>query len=160
MKVRVALIAGLFLFAAALSSCARPKYEVVTAPSPQQTPAKPGDPAAAPACEIQFSVSGLCVEWQWEQSPTASQPGSLQFRIYQLANDGTETAPDLSLLPAVVLWMPSMGHGSTPVAVEKVTGSEYRGSNVFFIMPGAWEIKFQFKNGDVVEDEAVVALTI
>jgi hypothetical protein len=59
---------------------------------------------------------------------------------------------------AVVLWMPSMGHGSSPVSVAKIDVGTYRASQVFFTMPGDWEIRIQrLVNGAVVE-QAVIAL--
>lgn len=53
-----------------------------------------------------------------------------------------------------------MGHGSTPTQILKVDTGSYRANNVYFVMPGDWELKFQIKEGSSVLDEAVVSLTI
>jgi hypothetical protein len=53
-----------------------------------------------------------------------------------------------------------MNHGSSPVFTSLEDTGTYRAKNVFFIMPGEWEIKFQIKEGNQVVDEAIATLTI
>jgi hypothetical protein len=62
--------------------------------------------------------------------------------------------------PSVVLWMPSMGHGSSPVTVTRLDIGTYLANEVFFIMPGEWQIKFQLKRADEVIDEAIVDIVL
>lgn len=82
------------------------------------------------------------------------------FKFYRLNTyDSSSVEIDAASVPEAVLWMPSMGHGSTPTAVTRLDVGTYRASNVFFIMPGEWEIKFQVKDGVTLKDEAVVSLT-
>lgn len=57
----------------------------------------------------------------------------------------------------VLLWMPSMGHGSSPVTLEKVAPGQYRVSRVFFVMRGDWEIQFKLKNGNTVLEQSALA---
>lgn len=98
--------------------------------------------------------------WQWELMPTSTQVGSIIFKVVRAnALDDSPMPVDLNSTPALVLWMPSMGHGSSPTTVEQVDTGSFRAKNVFFIMPGEWEIKFQIKEGNTVQDEAVVTLT-
>ena len=87
--------------------------------------------------------------------------GSLVFRTYRANNyDRSPVMTDPALAPAVVLWMPEMGHGSSPTSISHLDTGTYRASDVFFVMPGHWQIKFQLKNGNTVEDELVVSITI
>ena len=62
---------------------------------------------------------------------------------------------DLSVLPQVTLWMPDMGHGSTPTQVSQLDTGTYRASEVFFVMPGLRQIKCQ----ESTIDEAVATYT-
>lgn len=85
--------------------------------------------------------------------------GNLIFKTYRLnLLDQTPIEVDLFATPQVVLWMPSMGHGSTPTQTAWADQGTYRTTNVFFTMPGDWEIRFQVKNGSEVVDETRVRL--
>ena len=44
----------------------------------------------------------------------------------------------------VVLWMPAMGHGSSPVKLTLTGLNYYQVSQAYFIMPGNWEVKMSF----------------
>ncbi len=139
-----------------LIGCAEPKYETV-----QQTPSgNTSQSQKVTDCEIRFQASGHCLLWQWENLPTSTQVGSIIFKVVRSnALDDSPIPVDLNSVPTLVLWMPSMGHGSSPTTVEQVDTGSYRAKNVFFIMPGEWEMRFQVKDGSTVQDEALVTLT-
>lgn len=145
-------------------ACAQPKYESIAAPAEQSGENKNENPSGesdSAACEIRFKSSGLCVSWRWEAKPTGAKVGALVFKVFrQNLFDASPIETDLDGLPAVVLWMPSMGHGSSPTTVTRLDVGTYRASKVFFVMPGEWQIKIQLKNGNDVSDEALVSLTI
>jgi hypothetical protein len=68
-------------------------------------------------CAIRFVRSGVCLDWKWQLEPTRRDKGILEFQTYQL--DDSQPQPQakpylFSWIPEVVLWMPSMGHGSSP----------------------------------------------
>lgn len=126
-----------------LSSCANPKYA-----TPE--PIAGIDQGSKITCQAKFQA-GQCVSLVWEKFPTEEDFGSFQFKSFR---EGTsETLEDLPNV-SVVLWMPSMGHGSSPVAVTRLEVGTYRASNVFFTMGGDWEIRFQVKAGQNVQDQA------
>jgi hypothetical protein len=57
--------------------------------------------------------------------------------------------------------MPAHGHGSSPVTLEQerdaggqVIPGVFSGTNVYFIMPGTWQVKVQLKQGATVTEEA------
>ena len=52
-----------------------------------------------------------------------------------------------------------MGHGSTPTHTDRVDVGTFRTNNVFFVMPGKWEIRFQINDGETVKESAVVETT-
>ena len=138
-------------------SCAQPKYisETDSSGAGQQSA------GVKASCEIQFSNSKYCLSWFWENKPTSTAEGSLIFKIYKLnAFDQTAVLLDSAELPQLVLWMPSMGHGSTPSVVRRLDVGTYRATEVFFIMPGEWDLKFQIKTGSEVTDEALVQIVL
>jgi hypothetical protein len=147
------LFFGLCLFG--IMGCAQPKYLSGTEGTSDETNVK----ESKPGCAISFSRSRLCLSWAWEKKPTSNEVGSLVFKTFRLnIFDQTPIEVDLEIAPQVILWMPSMGHGSTPTQTSRVDQGTYRASNVFFIMPGEWEIRFQLKNGTEVVDEANIQL--
>lgn len=149
------LIASVVL-AALFSGCAKPKYVNETAHDKSQNA---GQEAATGVCETIFSTSGLCLFWYWEVKPTAEAQGSLIFKTYRFNHlDQTPVEVDLAQVPQVILWMPGMGHGSTPTQTTRMDLGTYRVSQVYFVMPGEWEIRFQVKNGSEVVDAAQVSL--
>lgn len=142
-----------------LGGCAKPTYVVSSKDKILQ--GSEGQKENKLGCSTQFKVAGVCLTWYWEEKPTESVAGSLVFKAYRLnLLDQTPIELDMASVPQVVLWMPSMGHGSVPTQTIRVDTGTYRATNVFFIMPGEWEIKFQIKEGTLVQDEAVVAITI
>jgi len=60
----------------------------------------------------------------------------------------------------IYLWMPSMGHGSSPVSIKKLASGDYEVNNVFFIMGGRWELRFNILKNNEVVDEVILPYTI
>lgn len=134
---------GVFIFCL-LCSCARPTY--LNAPTGESN--KSGNNGSNSNyqnmnCELRWSQSQLCLAWSWEIEPSGNDFGSFIIKIYrENIFDKTPILIDSSSEVEVVLWMPSMGHGSTPTVVSRIDVGTYRVSQVSFIMPGAWEVKF------------------
>lgn len=160
-KLLVYSLIGFILF-----GCARPKYiqesGAADSAQPDSTSSRKTDITAE--CAIVFSETKYCLSWYWENKPTSKQAGSLIFKMYRLNQfDKTAVAIDPAGMPAVVLWMPSMGHGSTPTQTTRLDVGTYRASNVFFIMPGEWDIRFSVKDESDASkpaDGVSVAITI
>lgn len=140
-------------------ACAKPKYATVATDPQKATEDGSGDGTTATDCKIKFEKSGLCLEWSWEHQPGDSDFGILIFKTSRLVN-GNLQAEDLSGTAALVLWMPSMGHGSSPTTVTRTAVGTYRATRVYFVMPGAWDLHFQNKSTDKVIDEAVISLIL
>jgi len=63
-------------------------------------------------------------------------------------------ASDLPDQIKVFLWMPTMGHGSSPITIKKIATGLYDLSQVYFIMDGFWQLRIQVKNGiDIIDEE-------
>lgn len=134
-------------FCFSLSACAKPNY--------QDSKDLKVSQKVGLSCS---SISNLCHRLTWETMPTETTMGSFKLEFFQsnLDSPWRDLPGDLS----VVLWMPSMGHGSSPVQIEKVAPGIYHVTRVFFVMPGEWEIRVQLKNGNSVVDEIIQNISI
>lgn len=122
-------------------ACAKPNY--------QNTPSKLDDSNTdLSGCALALSKVNLCVGLVWVQPATDSQMG--QFKL----SFSDAVVGDV----AAVLWMPSMGHGSRPTTVIRISETQFQVSNVAFIMPGEWEIRIQVKQNNQVIDEVAQKL--
>lgn len=133
----------IFFLSLILAACAQPRY-ADEAPKAEATNA---------SLEAAFR-DGVRVAYRWEQKPTDEDFGSFTFTT---TRDGIPV--DLNPAPAVMLWMASMGHGSSPVTVVRADVGIYRAENVFFTMHGDWQIRVQRKKGEEVQDEVVLPYT-
>ena len=92
----------------------------------------------------------------WTEGP---KMGVSRFVLHLWKNDqGTFEGPyqDLPGILAISIFMPAMGHGSSPVKITRVNPGEYIVSEINFFMGGTWEVKFQMKENGQVHDETVL----
>jgi hypothetical protein len=110
--------------------------------------------------EFKFAKTGYSFAVDWTEAPHIGQ-SSFQLKIWK-TQVGTINGPfeDPSEQLHVFLWMPSMGHGSSPVTLTKIAPGEYDVTNVYFIMGGKWQVKFQLISNGKVVDETVLNYTI
>lgn len=132
-----------------LSSCAKPNY---VDDQTQKLERITTD------CKLYFQKENLCLETEWESFPTEDSFGSLLLSFTDFNDRDLNISPETEL--NVVLWMPSMGHGSSPVNLNEIKDGAYRASDVFFIMPGEWEIRYQLKDGDKIVEEVIQKITL
>lgn len=107
-----------------------------------------------------FSKTNYSFSIDWITGPAK---GENKFVIKSWHKDlGTLNGPyqDLPSDLHVYLWMPSMGHGSSPVKIHKVSQGEYEVSDAYFIMGGKWEIYFQLLNNKDVVDEVILPISL
>lgn len=140
------IIVLFFLFG--LVSCARPNYQD-DSPNTNQS-----ENNVDSSCGLKFDQTHFCGHITWEKQQSEDEMGSflIQFGVLGSDNQLVPQTPPASL--TVVLWMPSMGHGSSPVSITALSTGLYRVSNVWFSMPGEWLIQVKFKNQTAVLDEA------
>lgn len=133
-----------------LISCADPQYANLS-----NNPQKNQDDKIG-TCVAKFS-SGICLNYTWEKLPTENDFGILNFKTF-IKNSVTNNIEliDLPIKPSIVLWMPSMGHGSSPVTIEHIETGIYRATKVFFIMSGSWQIRFQLKDRNEIKDQIII----
>lgn len=146
---------ALFLMALLLVSCGESpllNHDVETGFS--------GREASFAINENRFNKSGISFTVDWHEPPRTGEAKFL-LRIWK-TNTGTINGPyvDPKENLHIFLWMPSMGHGSAPVKVTRKASGEFEVTNVFFIMGGEWEVKFQLLSGGKVSDETVITLNL
>ena len=114
-------------------------------------------------CPIVFNQAKLCASLTWTQQPTDEDGGAFTLHFWKKGGSPSGPFVDPGNKVAVKLWMPSMGHGSSPVKVasaKDVAGKTEEGifeaSEVYFIMPGDWEIWIQLKKGTQVVEQAKI----
>lgn len=95
-----------------------------------------------------FQSTGHQVDLTWLSPLNSTAPG--HFLLITKKN-GSMT--DLPVGFSVFLWMPSMGHGSSPVTIKKLDTGIYDVSDVYFIMDGDWQIRIQLKNNETILEE-------
>lgn len=105
-------------------------------------------------CDVTFKTQGLCASMDWVKYPDEGKMGAFTLRFWQVGQ-GNASGPYFEpTFPIFVrLWMPSMGHGSSPVEVSPSHDSNglaipgvYDVTRVFFVMRGDWEIQVQLQN--------------
>lgn len=99
--------------------------------------------------------------------PAAPIVGHESFLILEVKDAQTHRAVDLADDVDVVLWMPSMGHGSAPTQVERAIDSNgnlvigtFNVRNVHFIMGGEWEIQVTLTDAEGAQETKSFKLTL
>jgi hypothetical protein len=111
----------------------------------------PGDGRTA-ECALKLEKTGLCIGFKWESELRTDDELAAAITLTNTQGEAVDAPAGTDL--AVQLWMPSMGHGSSPVRIERQGVGAYRASGIYFIMPGLWEVRLQLKHAREIEDQA------
>ena len=133
-----------------LLSCAKPNYV-------HQSDFKE-DALSQTPCPFYFPSENLCLKFHWQKKPTETTMGEIQLRFFSPENVKEQRDP--KGFPFVFLWMPSMGHGSSPTHTIRIKEGLYLVQDVFFIMPGPWDIHFQLKESEEIKEEKIYQVVI
>ena len=127
-----------------LCACARPEYlsKESQAPGAHQKLELTGSPLA----KLGLNAS---IQWTRVQNDETEEMGAFLLKFWR--PNLADQSPILQDPPsewklAIELVMPSMGHGTSPVRVQKMDIGTYLVEDVFFSMPGEWDVKIQFLN--------------
>ena len=60
----------------------------------------------------------------------------------------------------IYIWMPDMGHGSSPVEIKQLNSTDYIISDIAFIMPGLWVLHVQILENNQVMDQWQKSITL
>lgn len=97
------------------------------------------------AGHMSFKQNRLHIHASFTNAPTVGPESPL---VLEAKDPKTHQATELTDKIEVVLWMPSMGHGSAPTRIERALDSKgqlltgvFNVRNVYFVMGGDWEVQ-------------------
>lgn len=96
-----------------------------------------------------FISENIQVSPYWALGPSVATESKITFLLLDKNGAPLNEQKDIR----VKLWMPTMGHGSFPVKVTFHGLGMYQATDVFFTMPGYWDIHFQiFEEGSLTQE--------
>ena len=114
--------------------------------------------------ELLFAKGSIHAHAIWIQGPKSPEESLLRIEWKNGVNESAVEAPGKF---KVSLWMPDMGHGSSPTQIQKMFDKDgrpllgiYRISNIYFTMGGKWEVRLTLKNGDGSEETKSFAVNV
>ncbi len=136
----------LSVLVAIASACARPDY--VSAEELKPKIEKPET-----ECPYSLQKVQLCLTATWEETPDSTKYNSMKVT---LIGGNLSAFDELQSL----LWMPSMGHGSAPVRIEKIDSNTYRIYDMYFVMSGDWEVRIFLKKSGQTVDQVFIPVRL
>lgn len=109
------------------------------------------------ATALQFENGKIQAKLVWEKGPLNGEESILRVEFTDAA---TNAALDIQAKLGVVLFMPSMGHGSAPTSIEFLQTGIYRVSSIYFFMGGVWEMNFNLTHANGSVETQVLTLEI
>ena len=95
-----------------------------------------------------FQTTGSKVDLKWLTEINTTEEGKV---VVMLSKNG-KLVDDPELTLGAYLWMESMGHGSSPIVIEKLTTGIYQLSELYFTMTKDWQLYLTLsKNNSVIE---------
>lgn len=85
----------------------------------------------------------------WEVGPDQNGENKLVLLVNDLNGKRVSFSKDFN----AYIWMPSMGHGSSPISIHEVSEGIYELSDIYFIMGGHWEFYIQLKENQQIFGE-------
>ena len=95
-------------------------------------------------CE-QFPNEKLGFSINWIIKPTLEDLSSFELKLARPLSQ-TQTLKTF-------IWMPEMGHGSSPIQISQLNATDYGLSDIAFIMPGLWVIHIEILENNQVIDQ-------
>jgi hypothetical protein len=108
---------------------------------------------------LDYPKAGLQAELTWlENSPVVGPESRMLVQWRNAQGEAVSLNGDFR----VVLFMPDMGHGSSPTKIAKLpdTVGLYRVTKMYFTMPGVWEVKVTLKLADTDPETSVTTLEL
>ncbi len=103
---------------------------------------------------LRFTKFNVTAKTEWIKAPTSSKEAIMALQFL----DDRESPVEVAATLTVDLFMPQMGHGSGPTALERVlddqddiTPGAWKVKNMWFIMAGVWEVRVTLKKGTKAE---------
>lgn len=104
--------------------------------------------AKASGVDLIFDQAQVRAHASWSQAPSTQDEARLHLE-FRDPSDQKITEPVGTL--SVALFMPEMGHGSAPTQVDHPAPGVFDVSNIYFLMPGTWEVRVTLTHDDTEE---------
>jgi hypothetical protein len=118
-----------------------------------------GKPDTRNAIDVNFIKVALRGVGNWKQGPQNGAESILEFRfVHPKTGDALDPQGDLQ----AELWMPDMGHGSSPVEIERSATEPgvFMIKKMYFIMNGTWQLRLRLIRAGQVVDDTVANVTL
>ncbi len=116
------------------------------------------------AGHLSFKQNTLHIHASFPNDPVVNQDSLL---VLEAKDASTHKETELTDNVDVVLWMPSMGHGSAPTQVERAIDANgniltgvFNVRNVFFIMGGEWEVRVTLTDAQGAQETKSFKVTL
>lgn len=87
----------------------------------------------------------VCAELSWKVGPSTKVENKA---LLLFKNIRTKEIVSVTSGLQAYLWMPGMGHGSSPIRIDYLDEGVVMLSTIHFIMPGEWELRLQLQGSD------------
>ena len=94
---------------------------------------------------LHFAKIGVNFELAWQNGCPDMNECSFDLNLETPLPEGASIE--------AILWMSSMGHGSSPITIQQTGPLHWHFSEVFFIMPGLWELQLKVHNPSGANDQ-------
>lgn len=117
-----------------------------------------------PMTHLTFAKGAVHAHATWQSGPQVSAESLLKIE-WKSGADHSPAEPPGNF--EVVLWMPSMGHGSAPTQIQRVLDSQgqaltgvYQISNVYFVMGGDWDVNVTLTYQDGTKETQTIKVSL
>lgn len=100
----------------------------------------------------QFRNEQLGFSINWITAPGLDDLSSFEFKLERPLKNNQSLN--------VYIWMPEMGHGSSPVEMKQLNSTDYIFSELAFIMPGLWVLHVEILENNQVVDQWQKSITL
>jgi hypothetical protein len=100
----------------------------------------------------QFKKEQLGFSLNWIIAPTLDELSSFEFKLERPLKNNQSIN--------VYIWMPEMGHGSSPIEMKQLNSTDYTFSEIAFIMPGLWVLHVEILENNQVVDQWQKSITL
>jgi hypothetical protein len=122
-------------------------------------------------CDLEFKKTKYCGKIEWIIPPKSvemvTEKDKSEFILNIIPEKASSKQFNSNYNVSVKLFMPSMGHGSHPTQVIQEVDQagnkiqdRYRVKNVYFTMPGDWEIRVDLKRDGKIIDSAISSFVL
>jgi hypothetical protein len=113
--------------------------------------------AAQAPVSLEFARGAVHAHCQFTAGPQTPDESRMKITWMNATNSKPADPPGVF---AVDLFMPGMGHGSSPTQIKKVADATYEISNMFFVMGGKWQVNVTLNSTDGTKETKTIDVDV